>query len=101
MTNPKCLGSSLPDTFSARSADWTGLKMRRITRAVSLDHLVGAAEQRERNGEPERPGSLEIDDQLDLRCLLHRQVGRLLALKDAAGIDADQSERVRKISSVA
>src|SRR6516165_32663 len=67
----------------------------------SFDHLVGAAEQRERNGEPERPGGLEIDDQLDLRCLLHRQVGRLLALKDAAGIDADQSERVRKIGSVA
>jgi len=36
--NPKCLGGSVPDTFSARSADLTGLKMRRITRAVSLNH---------------------------------------------------------------
>jgi hypothetical protein len=35
MTNPKCLGGSVPDTFSARSAHLTGLKMGRITRAVS------------------------------------------------------------------
>src|SRR5262245_40229655 len=35
--NPKCLGTSLPDTFSARSAHLTGLKMIRITRAGSSD----------------------------------------------------------------
>src|SRR5262249_15244592 len=34
--NPKCLGRAIPDTSSARSADSTGLKMRRITRAVSI-----------------------------------------------------------------
>jgi len=33
--NPKCLGRAIPDTFDARSADFTGLKMRRITRADS------------------------------------------------------------------
>ena len=37
MTNPKCLGGNVPDTFSARSAHLTGLKMRRITR-VELQH---------------------------------------------------------------
>jgi hypothetical protein len=37
MTNPKCLGGSFPDTFNAKSADSTGLKMNRITRAVSFD----------------------------------------------------------------
>jgi hypothetical protein len=31
-----------------------------------IDHLVGAAEKRQRHGKPERLGSLEIDDQLDL-----------------------------------
>ena len=31
-----------------------------------FDHLVGAAEKRQRHGKPERLGSLEIDDQLDL-----------------------------------
>jgi hypothetical protein len=37
--NPKCLGRAIPDTFSARSADLTGLKMRRITRAVLIDRM--------------------------------------------------------------
>ena len=38
-----------------------------VTRATSLDHLIGAAEQRERESDAERLGSLEINDQLDLR----------------------------------
>jgi hypothetical protein len=46
MTNPKCLGGDFPDTFNAKSADSTGLKMRRITRAASFDHLVGGHKQR-------------------------------------------------------
>src|SRR2546430_9991980 len=33
----------------------------------SFDHLVGAAEQRQRGSEAERPGSLEVDEQLDFR----------------------------------
>ena len=37
-----------------------------------LDHLVGAAEQRQRNGEAEGLGGPEIDGHLDFRDLLHR-----------------------------
>jgi len=48
--NPKCLGGTVPDTFDAKSADSTGLKMIRITRAASFDHLVGAREQSRRHG---------------------------------------------------
>ena len=62
MKNPKCLGGDFPDTFSARSAHLTGLKMRRITRAVSLDHLVCEREQLVWNLEAERPRGLEVDD---------------------------------------
>ena len=40
--NPKCLAGSVPDTFDAKSAHLTGLKMRRITRGALFDHLVGA-----------------------------------------------------------
>jgi ABC-type uncharacterized transport system substrate-binding protein len=43
MTNPKCLAGSVPDTFSARSADLTGSKMRRITRREFITLLGGAA----------------------------------------------------------
>ena len=69
------------DTFSARSADLTGLKMRRITRAASFDHLVGASEQRGRHGQVERFGGFEVDDELELGRLFDRQVSGLLALE--------------------
>jgi hypothetical protein len=54
----------------------------------SLDHLVGAARHGQRDGDPERLGRLEVDVQLDFRCLLDRQIGRLRALENPAGIDA-------------
>jgi hypothetical protein len=85
--NPKCLGGSVPDTFDARSADSTGLKMRRITRAASFDHVVGAADQRQRDCKAERLRGLEIDHEVDLGRLQHRQVGGFCALEDAPGID--------------
>jgi hypothetical protein len=54
-----------------------------------FDHLVGAAEQRERNGDTERLSGLErFDYQLGFRCLLHRQVDRFLALENAASMMA-------------
>src|SRR5262249_58745695 len=86
MTNPKCLGTSLPDTFGARSADLTGLKMRRITRGASFDHLVGKREQLVWNLKAKGLGGLEIDDKVVLGRGLHRQVGRLLAFEDAIDV---------------
>src|SRR5262249_38652803 len=54
--------------------------------AHSFDHLVGNGEQRGRHGEADRPGSLGVDDKLQLARLHDRQVRRLRALEDAAGI---------------
>ncbi len=42
-----------------------------------FDHLVGDAEQLVRHIQSERSGGLEIDHQLELRGLLHRQIGGL------------------------
>jgi hypothetical protein len=38
-----------------------------------FDHLVGASEQRRRHAEAQRSGRLQIDDELELDRLLHRQ----------------------------
>src|SRR5262249_44653375 len=48
----------------------------------SLDHLVGAREHRPGDGKAERFRGLEIDHEVELRGLLHRQIGGLGALDD-------------------
>ena len=64
----------------------------------SFDHLVGAADQRQRNGEAERLSSLQVDDKLDFGGLLDRQIGRLLAFENLAGVATGQTVRFRNIT---
>jgi hypothetical protein len=68
--NPKCQTRPGFDTFSAKSADLTGLKMRRITRAVSID----------RNAfDPRQPGPSLQDIELTRIVtvpLAHNEAGR-------------------------
>jgi hypothetical protein len=55
-----------------------------------FNHLVGAADQRERHGNTERLCGLEVNNQFYFADLLDRQVGGLLALENAAGIVTSQ-----------
>src|SRR5437879_12768817 len=50
--------------------------------ASSFDHLVGLREDGRRYGEAKHFGSLEVDDQIELRGLFHGQASRLGALED-------------------
>ena len=67
----------------------------------SFDHLVGGNEQLVRQGEAEHPGGPNVDDQLKLVRLHHRQVRRLGTPEDAAGIDADLTPRICNAGSLA
>src|SRR5262249_56309443 len=67
----------------------------------SLDHLVGAADKRQRNREAERLRGPEIDDHLDFRRLLDRHVSWLGAPENAPGVDAPEAIQVRNAASVA
>ena len=85
--NPKCQTRPGFDTFSARSAHLTGLKMRRIARAVN--ELVGEQLDRVGHLDAERPGRLHVDHELEFGRLQDRQVRGLRALEDLTGVDAD------------
>src|SRR3954447_11401185 len=57
-----------------------------------LDNLVGARQHRLRHSEAERLRGLEIDDQLENRRLVDRQIGGLGALEDLSRVITDQAK---------
>src|SRR5262249_6224437 len=68
---------------------------------ASLDHLVGAGEECRWNGDAERPGRLQVDDELEFGRLQDRQVGGLRALEDLTGVGADLAPHVQTIGPIA
>src|SRR4051812_40243749 len=67
----------------------------------SLDYLVGEGEQRRRHGETKHPRGSGVDNQLEFGGLHDRQVRWLLALEDAARIDAHLTISILQVRSVA
>src|SRR5262249_18295512 len=68
--------------------------------SCSFDHLVGELLDMQRQVEAERLGSPKIDDKIEFGRLLHRQIARLLALENAANIDAGLMALMGKTASV-
>src|SRR6516165_11489260 len=65
-----------------------------------LDNLVSGHLHDQRYGEAERLRRFEIDDEFELRGLLHRKIGGLLALEDAIDIEGPLAELVVYVHSI-
>src|SRR5262245_55640239 len=59
-----------------------------------MDHFVRPREYRRRDGEAERLGGLRVDDQLELRGFLHRQVGWVRPLENFVHVGGEASVHV-------
>jgi len=71
--SPVATQHSLPSgRYPLLGPDFHRLDRTSLRLAHSLDHLVGAGEQRRRHFEAERLRSRKINDQLELRGLQHR-----------------------------
>src|SRR5204863_6253277 len=66
-----------------------------------LDNLLGAHQHRLRYREAERLGGLQVDDQLEGRRLLDRQVGGLSAFEDLSRVSADLAKARSEACSIA
>src|SRR5580704_10305163 len=55
----------------------------------SLDYFISLSQQRRRDAEAECVGGLEIDDELECRRLLDRQISGLRALQYLSGINSE------------
>src|SRR5215204_4768608 len=91
-----------PGFQNLRARCGTRSSQQALTRppAASFDHLVGACDERFRHADAERLRGLEVENQLNLRGLLDRQVGRLVALENAADIDPSQAISVGEVGPV-
>src|SRR2546426_7154605 len=63
--------------------------------APLADHLIRLEEKRWGHGDPKRLGGLEVDDQLELRGLLDREVPGLGAPQNLVDIDGPTSCNVQ------
>src|SRR6185436_5297441 len=100
--SPVATQHSLPSgRYPLLGPDFHRLDRTSLRLAHSFDDFVSAGEQRRWHLETERLGDAQVDDQLDLRALMHRQIARFFALENAAGIDAGLTIAVSVVAGVA
>src|SRR5262245_5021476 len=87
-------------TGHAAAPPMSVMNSRRFMAARSFDHLVGAGEHDRRDFQAKRLRGLEVDYQLELGWILHREIGRLLALEDAIDVTSGAAVLVHEIGAV-
>src|SRR6266446_391851 len=68
---------------------------------ASFDHLVGNGEHARWNGETKHLCGFEVDHKLEFGGLHDWKIGRLFALENAAGVDANLAKGIGKTGSIA
>jgi hypothetical protein len=66
-----------------------------VRRREFITLLGGAGEQGRRHFQPERLGGLEVDHELELGRLPHRQIGGLRAFENPPGVNARETMSFR------
>jgi hypothetical protein len=82
--------AALNPTYALRAAQFSTL----------FDHLVGPAQQGQRNIDSERLRGLEVDNKLDLGRSLHGKIAWPLPLENSTGIDSGLPIRCRNAVAV-
>src|SRR4030095_10317143 len=85
---------------TSRSAQQGTVMPSRSARACLLDHLIRLEKKRRGDGQAERLGGLEVDDQLELRGLLDRQVRRLGTLENFVRIGGSSAPLVNPVRPI-
>src|SRR5262249_18785586 len=68
--------------------------------AHSFDHLGSAEQKRFRDGEAERLGGVQIDDEVELSRLLDRKISRLRSAQNLIDVVGSEPEKVRDVWSI-
>src|SRR4029453_12241441 len=76
-------------------------KGQKRTSRPSFDPLVSTILHRLRRGNAESLRGLEVEEQLDFACLLHRQVGGFLALENTADVPPTEAGGICAPASIA
>src|SRR5215831_9196540 len=84
---------------------WCHERTQALQQARRIDwlfnHLVSAAEQRQRKSEAKRLGRLKIDHELDFHSQLNREIARLFTLENPARVNAGQTISVGHVATIA
>src|ERR1700730_17418672 len=70
------------------------------SKVLSFDDIVGEGEERRRDCEAERLRGLEVNDQLEFRRLLDREVGRFRAFEDFVHVDHASTQQIAKVRTI-